>query len=56
MVFKVAVIGGGVIGLTTALRAVEQYPGLDITLFSEKLTPDTTADGSAGVISIKNQV
>ena len=56
MVFKVAVVGGGVIGLTTALRAIEQYPDLDITIFSEKLTPDTTADGSAGVISIENQI
>jgi glycine/D-amino acid oxidase-like deaminating enzyme len=48
---KVAVVGGGVIGLSSALRAIQEFPGLDITVISETFSPDTTGDGASGVRS-----
>ncbi len=48
---KVAVVGGGVIGLSSALRAIQEFPGLNITVISETFSPDTTGDGASGVRS-----
>ncbi|GBN15802.1 D-aspartate oxidase [Araneus ventricosus] len=48
MVRKVAVIGGGVIGLTTAVVIAENLKDVQVTVISEKWSPDTTGDGSAG--------
>ncbi|KAJ4445385.1 hypothetical protein ANN_07190 [Periplaneta americana] len=45
----VAVIGAGVVGLTTAVLMQEKIPGLQITLISEQFSPHTTGDGSAGL-------
>lgn len=44
----VAVIGAGIVGLSTAVLAQETIPGLHVTLISEHFSPDTTGDGSAG--------
>ncbi|OTF71410.1 hypothetical protein BLA29_009372, partial [Euroglyphus maynei] len=49
---KIAIIGGGIIGVTTGL-AIQQH--LDdhiemITIFSDQWTPNTTGDVSAGLI------
>ncbi|XP_067015431.2 D-aspartate oxidase [Anabrus simplex] len=46
---RVAVIGGGVIGLSTAVVAQRRMPWLEVTVFAEQLSPDTTGDGSAGL-------
>lgn len=47
---KVAVVGAGVIGLTSALAIVENFPNdYEVTIFAEKFTPETTGDGSAGL-------
>lgn len=50
---KVAIIGAGVIGLGTAVAVAENYVGknVDITLFAEEISPNTTGDGSAGLWS-----
>ncbi|XP_055936508.1 D-amino-acid oxidase-like [Argiope bruennichi] len=48
MVRKVAVIGGGVIGITTAVVIAEHLDNVQVTVISDKWSPDTTGDGSAG--------
>ena len=49
---KVVIVGGGIIGLSTGLYLL-RHPlpdlKLDVTIVTEKLTPDTTADGAAGI-------
>ncbi|XP_013409753.1 D-aspartate oxidase isoform X2 [Lingula anatina] len=46
---NVAVIGGGVVGLSTALCIAESVPSsVGVTLISEKFSPETTSDGSGG--------
>lgn len=45
---RIAVVGGGIIGISSALYAVEQVPGIDITVIGAEFTPNTTGDGSAG--------
>jgi glycine/D-amino acid oxidase-like deaminating enzyme len=45
----VAVIGAGIIGLSTAVLAQEKIPGLHVTIISEHFSPHTTGDGSAGL-------
>eukprot|EP00088_Acartia_fossae_P054887 TRINITY_DN6342_c0_g1_i6.p1 TRINITY_DN6342_c0_g1~~TRINITY_DN6342_c0_g1_i6.p1 ORF type:complete len:337 (-),score=69.09 TRINITY_DN6342_c0_g1_i6:75-1085(-) len=49
---KVAVVGAGIIGLSTALEIQKQIPKCQVTLISEKFTPDTTADGAAGIFGL----
>lgn len=49
MVFiKVAIIGSGIIGLTTALRLKELIPDSIITIYADEFPPYTTSDVSAG--------
>ena len=43
---KVAVLGAGVIGLTTACTL--QNAGFDVSVFAEKLSPNTTSDVAGG--------
>lgn len=49
---RVAVIGAGVIGLSTAQSIYEQYHSvvtpLTIEVYADKFTPLTTSDGAAG--------
>ncbi|XP_054165231.1 D-amino-acid oxidase-like [Oppia nitens] len=47
---KIAVIGAGIIGCTSASVLIESVPNVDITIISEKFTPNTTSDGSGGLI------
>ena len=49
MVVQIAVIGAGVIGLTSACRILELIPNANITIYSEKFSPYTTSDVSAGL-------
>lgn len=46
---RIAVIGCGVIGLSTALEIQNEIKGAKITVFTEKLSPNTTGDVSAGL-------
>lgn len=48
---NIAVIGGGIIGTTTALAIKEAFPKFKVTLFSDVFSPHTTGDGSAGLWS-----
>uniref|UniRef100_A0A663MUC2 D-amino acid oxidase n=1 Tax=Athene cunicularia TaxID=194338 RepID=A0A663MUC2_ATHCN len=50
---RVAVIGAGVIGLSTALCIHQQYhglvPSLEVEVYADRSTPHTTSDGAAGL-------
>uniref|UniRef100_A0A8B9NW54 D-amino acid oxidase n=1 Tax=Apteryx owenii TaxID=8824 RepID=A0A8B9NW54_APTOW len=50
---RVAVIGAGVMGLSTALCIHEQYhalvPALELAVYADRYTPHTTSDGAAGL-------
>ena len=51
MEFRVCVVGAGIIGLSTAVVLSESRVNdrrVDVTLVSDKFSPDTTADGSGG--------
>ena len=45
---KVCVIGAGVIGLSSALRIIEQHPEVEVTVIADKFSPATTTDVSGG--------
>lgn len=44
----IAILGAGVIGLTTAMLLAELNLGLKITLYADKFSPDTTSDVAGG--------
>ncbi|XP_043487756.1 D-amino-acid oxidase [Polistes fuscatus] len=46
---RVAVVGAGVIGLTSAFALKQNNPELQVTIFADIFTPNTTGDGSAGL-------
>ncbi|CAN7975696.1 unnamed protein product [Ixodes persulcatus] len=46
---RVAVIGAGIIGMTTALKASETCPDAHIDVIADKFTPHTTGDVAAGL-------
>ncbi|KAL4531492.1 hypothetical protein Ndes2526B_g04395 [Nannochloris sp. 'desiccata'] len=46
---KIGVIGGGVIGLTCALRLLQRSPHAKVTLICSKLATETTSAGAAGL-------
>ncbi|PIO29048.1 hypothetical protein AB205_0157690 [Aquarana catesbeiana] len=45
---RVAVIGGGLVGLSTALYITESLPQCTVTVISEEFSPNTTGDVAAG--------
>ncbi|XP_016286734.2 D-aspartate oxidase isoform X3 [Monodelphis domestica] len=47
---RVAVIGAGVVGLSTAVCISESIPQYSIDVISDKFTPDTTSDVAAGML------
>ncbi|CAF0813329.1 unnamed protein product [Brachionus calyciflorus] len=48
MPLKIAVIGAGIIGITSACRILDFFPDASITIYAETFSPDTTSDVSAG--------
>ncbi|XP_012924415.1 D-aspartate oxidase isoform X2 [Heterocephalus glaber] len=47
---RIAVVGAGVIGLSTAVCISQLVPRCSITIISDKFTPDTTSDVAAGIL------
>ena len=47
---KIVILGGGIVGLSTANRLVELHKGLDITIIAEKFANETTSDGAGGLL------
>lgn len=46
---SIAVIGAGVIGVTTAIQIQKDVSNVSVTIITAKLSPDTTGDVSAGL-------
>ena len=49
MSHRVAVIGAGVVGLSTAVLIQRHIPRADVTIIADKFDKDTTSDGAAGI-------
>ncbi|CAL2042287.1 hypothetical protein CAEBREN_30974 [Caenorhabditis brenneri] len=47
---KIAVIGAGINGVSSALAIQEKIPNAEVTIISEKFSPNTTSDVAAGLI------
>ncbi|KAF0873818.1 OXDD oxidase, partial [Crocuta crocuta] len=47
---RIAVVGAGVVGLSTALCVSELVPRCSVTVISDKFTPETTSDVAAGML------
>ena len=47
---SIAVVGAGVIGLSSAVTILERDPTLKVTLIADAFSPNTTSDGAAGLI------
>jgi len=46
---RVAVVGAGVIGVSSAFAVKSVFPSYDVKIFADAFSPDTTGDGSAGL-------
>lgn len=46
---NIAILGAGIIGLSTAERLVELKLNANITIISDKFLQDTTSDGAGGL-------
>lgn len=46
---RVAVVGAGVIGVTSAIAVKNAFPGYEVEILADGFSPDTTGDGSAGL-------
>jgi glycine/D-amino acid oxidase-like deaminating enzyme len=49
--YRIIIVGGGIIGLTTACTLLKEYASIDnlqLTIISETFSPETTGDVSAG--------
>lgn len=49
MKMRVAVVGAGIIGVTSAYAVKSAFPTYDVKIFADAFSPDTTGDGSAGL-------
>uniref|UniRef100_A0A673U9L9 D-aspartate oxidase n=2 Tax=Suricata suricatta TaxID=37032 RepID=A0A673U9L9_SURSU len=47
---RIAVVGAGVVGLSTAVCISKSVPRCSITVISDKFTPETTSDVAAGML------
>lgn len=47
---RIAVVGAGVIGLSTALCISQLVPRCSVTVLSDRFTPDTTSNVAAGML------
>ena len=47
---RVAIIGAGICGISSAICLQESDPTLELTLIAEKFSPNVTSDGAAGFI------
>ncbi|WAR12210.1 OXDD-like protein [Mya arenaria] len=48
--YDIAVIGAGVVGLSTAVNIQEVLPGRHVTVIADRFTTGTTSHGAAGII------
>lgn len=46
---KIAVVGAGVVGLSTAINLQKEFPFAKITIIADKLCDDTLSSGAGGL-------
>lgn len=46
---SIAVLGAGVVGLSTAINIQNLFPRAEVTVIADKFNTDTTSDGAAGL-------
>ena len=46
---SIAVVGAGVVGLSTAVCLQQHLPDVTVTVVADKFTTATTSDGAAGI-------
>lgn len=46
---KIAVVGAGVVGLSTAMNIFDSIPFVSVTVIADKFNVDTTSDGAGGL-------
>ncbi|XP_038056762.1 D-aspartate oxidase-like isoform X1 [Patiria miniata] len=49
MVYRVGVVGAGVIGLSTAYNIKDRIPDAEVTIVADRFSPNTTGDGTGGL-------
>uniref|UniRef100_A0A8C5KY39 D-aspartate oxidase n=1 Tax=Jaculus jaculus TaxID=51337 RepID=A0A8C5KY39_JACJA len=47
---RIAVVGAGVVGMSTAMSIASVVPRCSVTVISDKFTPNTTSDVAAGIL------
>uniref|UniRef100_A0A493TWE2 D-aspartate oxidase n=1 Tax=Anas platyrhynchos platyrhynchos TaxID=8840 RepID=A0A493TWE2_ANAPP len=50
MIDLVAVVGAGLVGLSTALCISEAFPSCSLSVLAEQFSPNTTGDVAAGML------
>lgn len=48
---RIAVIGAGAVGLSTAVQIQDLLPSANMTLIADKFTTETTSNGAAGIFN-----
>jgi len=46
---RIAVVGAGAVGLSTAVHIQQLHPSVAVTLIADKFTTETTSHGAAGI-------
>jgi len=46
---SIAVLGAGVVGLSTAVNIIQQIPGVQVTVIADKFYNETTSIGAGGL-------
>ena len=46
---RIAVVGAGAVGLSTAVQIQQMHPSASLTLIADKFTTETTSSGAAGI-------
>lgn len=46
---NIAVIGAGVVGLSTAMNIIDSIPFVSVTVIADKFNTETTSDGAGGL-------
>ena len=45
---RICVIGAGIIGVSSAVRVIEAFPGSEVTIVADEFSPHTTSDVAGG--------
>lgn len=46
---KVAVVGAGIVGLSTAINILKQLPSAEVTIIADRFDKKTTSHGAGGL-------